>query len=75
MYSKEKFYKAFELYLGLFFVEFREEDMDQGGQLGQRILCQSAANFRDNYASRVPENDSFSILGGRAALYKVKEML
>ncbi len=75
MYPKEKFYRAFELYLGLFFVEFHEEDMDHGGQLGQRILRQSKANFQDNYASRAPENDSFSILGGRAALIKIKDML
>ncbi len=75
MYPKEKFYRAFELYLGLFFVEFHEEYMDRGGELGQRILHQSKVNFRNNYASRVPENDSFSILGGRAALVKIKDML
>lgn len=75
IYPKESFFKAFRLYLGLYFIEFNEDKIYHSYQLGRQIIRQSVDNFYGNYSSRIPENDSFSVLGGKAALYKIKEML
>lgn len=75
VYPKIKFYEAFKRYLGLFYVEFNEDLVYHIGEYGRQIISKSADNFYANYASRVPENDTFSILGGKEALYKLNDML
>lgn len=75
VYPKKKFMEAFRHYLCLLFVEFNEERIRNPDEVGSRIIKKTVDNFYNNYFGDVPENDSYNILGGRGALYKLDEML
>lgn len=75
VYPKKKFMEAFRRYLCLFFIEFNEKRIRNPDELGSQIIKKSVDNFYNNYFGCAPENDSYDILGGRAALYKLSKML